>query len=150
MIVLSPLFCLSLWPCHLRFRRQVAQPPSEMQFNSQPANLSISSASNVSTSYSFPSLLEFRGIAMLSTNLRARLGPSETENRQGEALYRVRIVDTRSYPRLHADDDRAKTRPNVLMIGAVSNFSLPDCSTPIRNAVQFPTWVSRGSNASTT
>ena len=32
------------------------------------------------------------------------LPPISHENRQGESLYRVRIVDTRIYPRLHADD----------------------------------------------
>jgi hypothetical protein len=43
------------------------------------------------------------------------LEPLQAENRQGEALYRVRIVDTRTYPRLYADEQHwARTRPNVL------------------------------------
>jgi hypothetical protein len=32
-------------------------------------------------------------------------GPPQAENRQGEALYRVRIVDMHAYLRIHADDE---------------------------------------------
>ena len=35
---------------------------------------------------------------------QAPFGPPQAENKRGESLYRVRSVDTRIYPRLHADD----------------------------------------------
>jgi transposase len=60
------------------------------------------------------------------------LKPPLAENLHREALYRVRIFGTGTYPRLHADEETfGQTRPNGRLIGAILNLSqLPDGTTP--------------------
>jgi hypothetical protein len=53
------------------------------------------------------------------------LKPIQAENRQGEALYRVRIVDTAPTRIFILMKDIASelAGPNVLLVGVVSKFS---------------------------
>ena len=84
------------------------------------------------------------------------LKPIQAENRQGEALYRVRIVDTAPTRifMLMKDIGPELARPNVLLVGVISKISqLPDGVTP--NTIyggysvcpRFPVLFDRSTNA---
>src|SRR5271156_6214331 len=68
------------------------------------------------------------------------LKPPLAENLHREALYRVRIFGTRTYPRLYADEETfGQTRPNGRLIGAILNLSqLPVPQIPPQ--IPLPIW----------